>query len=561
MKSNESPGEELKDLGLTRAHLIKLAQRINPDIDPGRSEVYSHVVGDPYANRESRSYQVEVVNLDTNNVDANIRLKRHGIREKPDLYDLPTAPPGLKSRKIDGFAKDLSFLRFFKGISILEYFQDQKIVVMEAFPDNLELKLIEEITRYQGGDDAQKGRIRDAVIEKLEATGHRAREYSSKATQALNVMRKAGAQKRPFFDRVGQPIVEKQAQRAFTDRAGEYLQALLRERFIAVGNSPDTYGYDRLKTRWTSDYVTRAITELRKGMRYLLSGNTWAHFDLRPQHVLLGDESIEFCDFEKAGIARWAIDPAMLIQNPLIDQLDISQEDRIRILKAIGTTEKEALLASVWAILKYAGTYALLQHASPESQEKYKLLTLKSPFYDNRTVIPNLLGNLEWIAENTKGFGSLERAVTLLNDLGDSYGKAPPIEKEKEGEVVNIDGFTVPAILIHAETKKVVKGNLAAERFFECGENGGLEDDFAADLYFNPTKFGRLVKELKTSPQLRRIERIRTIRGNVKKANVSATMTEDPQSGEMYILMTLGENQGAVRDIVTLISNHTTAMF
>jgi len=552
----EAPNE-LVELGLDKNYFCRLISKIKPEskFNPKRTAFYVHPIDNPYANIESRLWSVELGDLDTSNFLLKAHVKQYGVRERPDLYDLPSSLP--KDHPIDTDIKNINFLKFFGGINIYDHLLDKHIVVMEHCEDNLEDIFIKKVKKYVTAiDQTDKEHIRGQVVQELIEAGKRVKEYSSKATKALETMISQELRDEPFYDAAsGNSRLTEYTEEALVRRFKEYLNAIFDDIYLTrIGRIGD-YRFTRQKLRWSEDYVRPAMREIKGSngiARKLLEDRDWVHFDLRPQHVLKRGPGIEFCDFEKSGFGIWSIDPAFLFFSPLVDYLEISATERVRMLrKDLGATKNQARHSSIWALFRHAGSLALLAQVSPQSTEKYTTLLKKSNLYDKSVVIPKALSNLDVITRDLRNFANINRAVRYLLDLPELYGRTPeellPQPQLSEQRLnLTVDDLPVAALLVDPGDKTVIYGNDKAVELLKFSDRNTLSSRFFAELYRDTEKFKQDFKAILESKYLTKREELKTDNGHFISVYLKARLIDNDKK-HIIVVMDQQEEAGLAK--------------
>lgn len=559
MPDEAKVNEGLEEIGLDKAYFRNLVSRIRPEVgfESSRTEIYCHRKIDPYSNIESESWLVEVGDLDTSDFPLRVIVKKYGLQDRPDLYRFdPGMPASPQGGRINQEAKNIGFLRFFDRVKIHDHFPEQGVLVMEHFDTDLEKELLKKEVRYRAATSQHaRDQLRSQVIKELREAAMRAIEYSTVATETLEDLLKKGNRQPPFFDQVTQEsTLSAFTEEALRARIQEYLHALFRNMYQEAGNPTDTNRYNQLLVRWHSDFVEPAMREIgssRGLIPALLQKSNWVHYDLRPQHVLIKDSKRELCDFEKAGMGLWIIDPAFLFHSPLVDAFEIPVYERRGILRELGATKRQATMAQVWALLRHAGSLALLSQFQ-ESKDKYQLLVRKSHLYDKDRVIPNALHSLEELSSNTPHLRRLHTAVAHLLELSELYGITPDSTLNKPRGLaqrlsIHIDDLPVAAMLIDPKRKMIIHANSSATDILGYNQ---LSDMPLANIFYHPSDFRKSFAELLETGARTSEESFRDSKGNQVRIHVRANLIENDSK---HIVMVMDPEDNKLTGIIKRI--------
>ncbi|MEK6953242.1 MAG: hypothetical protein AABX29_09600 [Nanoarchaeota archaeon] len=448
MSETPSLKKEFERYGMDRAYFDAMRRRLGFNI-PNNFDYFVVDATRPVHRGDTAFYDI----IFTHNGSSEpifIAKAKQFIRRPYDAFDKQYGEPKKWRNPIE---QDVVFLPYFSDVVVYDHLPEFNIVLMQKLGDqdgneSLEDKLVTLHKLYSGGDKEQREAIRSQVKSYLTDVIRLSIEHSEKATHDFNRLRNLTDSQRTsightkvFYDNNGELRINKPNLEFFTGRIEDYLAAIFHLRYhktrklltpdsegvpiYYLYSSPDSeaegFRYSQRQRQLLSLLLEeKTKIEISTLARSLLSGSSEiVHFDLRSPNILIKDNGVSFCDYQKISLASRAIDPATIVFDPLVSSFGFSLDDRLSLLANTNLNENAVFDDSIWVLLRITGAQAILQcsqYSTELGSEKYKMLLQISPFYSNNIVLPNNLRFLGELLRTTNRYSNLRGIIRFLEE-------------------------------------------------------------------------------------------------------------------------------------------------
>lgn len=429
--------------GINRAYFVRLGKKNGWNLSPD-FEFYVVNTTPARSVQETETYDI-ILSLNGINGGGSkpireLKVKRF-IAPRRVLYDQFDKAKFIRLVD-DPIGQDAHFLSYFGDIEVYDYIPQHNMLVMEKWQDSdknetLEDKLISLYEFYVGGDEQQRGRIREEVKGYLSKAIELTIEHSGRATSDFQRERKdkdsgeLSLDEAIFFDKNGKSKINEFPARYFKERVHKYLRAFHMMEYyiqrkliepsgrIISEDSEEAMRYmDRAEDFIEATYKARSELGLFSKSLSKLHTNqdkiSVVHFDLRSPNILIRDGRVGFIDYEKIAYAARAIDPAIIVFDPVVNGFDIALTDRLGLLSNARLDHDEIVNSGIWALLRMSGAQSMLQH---HHLGKYQTAVQKSELYDTKNLLDVNKKLLHGLLTESGAYPSISELVRIIKDI------------------------------------------------------------------------------------------------------------------------------------------------
>ncbi|MBI2670607.1 hypothetical protein HYX18_01345 [Candidatus Woesearchaeota archaeon] len=432
--------------GINKAYLTMMGKRQELNL-PSNFDYFVIDATRPTDLGESEFYEIRLTRNGHAEPIAVIIAKKY-TGQRFDVFDRKVSElNGLKTEAKNPVEQDAIFLPYFGDITVYDHLPQHDLLLMERWGDSegnysLEDRLTRLHRLYIGGDQYQKKGITNRVKGDLAGVIDLAREHFVKATQDFNIANEEQKQATVFYDQNGNPRMNTPSISFFVDRINKYLEEIFEisyyraRRLIDKATQlpvTDSVEVSRMNTRRNElferlgDKYENEIAALAGALAFKNRGIV--HFDTRTPNVLVRDHNMGFCDYEKISLATGAIDPAIIVNDPIVRGFSIPLNERIELLERASLDKETIIDAMVWSILRLSGAQAMLQIFHPT---KYMLLLQRSQLYDNGRIISHCLKDLDILLEGSRKYPTIREAIKSMQEVNSDWKRrTSPIAKQR----------------------------------------------------------------------------------------------------------------------------------